>query len=99
MTFFGASDLPAMLEDAGVPIVWGVNTGKGLVDIVDRELLSDASANFTGTVTQVTAETAKFGTITVREEITVDGAPYVVLQARRIGDGALVEIWCTPDTL
>jgi len=89
MTFFGASDLPAMLADSGVPVVWGSVTGKGIEDEVDDEMLSGAGVDFTGRETSVVIETTPFAGLKENDTITVEGVSKKVISVHRFGDGAL----------
>ena len=96
MTFFGASDIAGMLSDFGVPITFGAVQGLGIVDQVDRELLQDPSISLTGREVTVTLETTKFAALKSGNTLSVDSVSHVVMQVRRVGDGALMEAMCRP---
>ena len=96
MSYFGTSDLPSMLADFGVPVAWGAISGRGLVDQVDRDLFSDANAQFTGKETIVTIETTRFAGLGEGERISIDGVAHRVIQSRQQGDGALTALMCLP---
>lgn len=100
MTYFGTSDLPALLAGFGVPVVWGAGpgtpTGKGLVDEADEEMLNAAGVNFTGRETAVTIETERFAGLKENDTITVDGQTRTVLSVHRFGDGALSRVLVRP---
>lgn len=96
MTPFGTSDLTAMLADFGVPIVWGVVTGKGIEDKADEEYLTNGPDRFTGTERSVRLETERFSGLGQGERITVDGVAFEVISAHREGDGAITHVLCMP---
>lgn len=96
MSQYGTSDLPDMMADFGVPVVFGAVQGLGIVDQVDRDLLQDQSVQFTGREVTVTLETSKFAALKSGNALTVDGVSHLVLQVRRVGDGALLEAMCRP---
>jgi hypothetical protein len=92
MTFFRSADIDLMLAQFGVSVTVGATTVKGLVDIVDESLLSDASVSFDGQSVQVTVKTGALPTLAVGSALVADGVSYRVMRVRQIDDGALTVI-------
>jgi len=96
MTYFGTPDLPTMLADFGVPVVWGAVSKKGIVDVADEELMTTANETFTGKQRTVTVETTPFAALKRGDTITVEGVGYFVITAQQFGDGALTRLLVRP---
>ena len=76
-------DLDAFLNDFGVPVVFGLVTGLGILDTPD-EVLSGLSIS---TQYQLTVKASEFGDLTNGDVITVDSDFYKVREFKLIGDG------------
>jgi hypothetical protein len=96
MHHFGTSDLPSMLADFGVPVVWGSVTGNGIVDEADHELYTGGNVVFTGKERTLTLEADRFLGLAENATITVDGSSFRVIQAHQTGDGALLQVLLMP---
>ena len=98
MKFFGDADLPALMAESGVPVVFGTQTGYGLRVVVERELLAGPAANFVGTVDTIHVATNAWTGLGEGKPITVDGDAKRIISARQIDDGALTELHLAPAT-
>lgn len=96
MAFFGASDLPAMLADFGVPIAWAAVSGLGIVDVADEESMGAQAGSFSGKERVVRLETERFAGLGEGETLTVDSVDYYVISVHQEGDGALTRVLCRP---
>lgn len=99
-TFFADSDIPAMLADFGVVVVFDGITAKGVVDYVDAVTLQqNGIAGVTNKAITVMLQTSAFpslaGNNAVGKPITVDGVPYTVRERLQQSDGAITHLLCT----
>lgn len=83
------SDIDTIMDafDAVTVIHNGV-TGKGIEDIVDREMLGGVTAA-RGLVRFVQVRTSLFPTLAIGDPITVDGVASKVVDRERIDDGRI----------
>lgn len=92
-THYGASDLPTMVGEFGVPVVFvnrgEVYTGKALLDEADEELLRAEGGGFAGRVMRLEYITEDFPGLAADAVLTVDGEDYTVLFVRLLEDGAM----------
>src|SRR5262245_49037831 len=95
-TFFQEGDVQALIDGAGgVSVTVGATTAKGLRDVVDDELVRDEVGIVAGTVVSVVVKTGTFAGLVQGATIIVEGSTLIVIQARRIDDGALTRVLCT----
>lgn len=100
-TFFNDADIPSMLADFGVPVVFnGVSGHKGIVDYVDGVTLKENGIS--GVVNKaitVQVQTSAFPALLANNAIglpiTVDGVNYTVRQRLQLTDGATTHLLCT----
>lgn len=97
-TGFGASDLPALFQEFGVPVRWqsSIETynDRGIVDESDEDRFSSADTTLAAHEIAVTVATASFPGLAAGATVTVDGTDYRVVQVRQLDDGALTRVWC-----
>ena len=91
MTFFGASDVPALMRDAGVVVTVGLVSTRGLEDTVDDEMLRETAPDLIGKVRTVIVQTGIL-TLASKGSITVDGNAYKIHSIQQIDDGALTRV-------
>lgn len=91
MTSYGTSDLATLFGDSGVSVTVGSTTGRGLLDVVDEELLKGEYAHLAGRLKIVLVRTGEF-TLTRKGDITVDSIAYKVHAFAQIDDGALTRV-------
>lgn len=89
--FYGASDFRQALVIAGVPVVVGAVSGRGLEDAPDDRLLRGEYAEFVGKRRAVLVETGVFALVN-GGDITVDGVAYKILAFEAIDDGLPVRV-------
>ena len=99
-TFFANSDIPAMLADFGVAVVFDSVTAKGIVDYVDGVTLKENGiAGVINKAITVMLQTSAFPSLTannaVGKAITVDGVDYKIRQREQTTDGAITHLLCT----
>ena len=99
-TFFGDSDIPAMLADFGVAVVLDGVTAKGVVDYVDAVTLKENGiAGVINKAITVMLQTTAFpslgGNNAVGKQLTVDGVTYTVRERLQQSDGAITHLLCT----
>jgi hypothetical protein len=95
MTFFGDSDIPAMLADMGVPVTVGAVTAKGLVNLAGQDVFQGDMAPVKGKVVVMTVQTSAFPGIKSGDPVTVDGTTWTIRSVQPAGlDGALTQIAC-----
>lgn len=94
MAFWMEDDIDAMLEGlGGVSVVHGTETGQGLLDVHDEELLRNGNdPGLIGKVVTVLVKTAAFPTIAIDAQVTVDGKQYSVRDRLKIDDGAMTRL-------
>lgn len=99
-TFFANSDIPAMLADFGVVVVFDGVTAKGIVDYVDGVTLKENGIG--GVINKaitVMLQTSAFASLTannaVNLPIIVDGVNYTVRLREQTTDGAITHLLCT----
>jgi hypothetical protein len=92
----GDADLPGILGELGVPVVFGATTTTGILDQNTDQLFQgdDDSPELLGAAVVVVVQTASLPGIQAGSSITVNGVPYVVLQRLRMDDGALTRLAC-----
>ncbi len=84
------ADIDAMLSGLdSVEVVHGVNTSKGVINLVDSSMLEGAAAAALGEVRTVTIRTGAFPGLKTSDSITVGGTAYRVLDRRRDDDGLI----------
>ena len=98
-TYYGASDLPALLAEFGVDVSFTdpsavVHAGKGIVNYSDSGQLLGEAVDLAGHEILVTLETSAFIGIAAGLTVTVEGVNYRVAQIRQMDDGALTHVWC-----
>lgn len=90
---FGAGDLPALLADQGVAIVFGASTTQGLLDKQQAQLPSPETGALLDVLhTTVTIVTGSLPNLAVESAITVDGVACKVRNLNPIDDGQLTEL-------
>lgn len=100
-TFFNDADIPSMLADFGVPVVFdGVSGQKGIVEYVDAVTLKENGiAGVVNKAITVQLQTSAFPALltsdAVNMPITVDGVNYKVRQRLQLTDGATTHLLCT----
>ena len=93
MSFWQEQDIDTMLSGLGsVDVVHGTETGKGLLDSYDEEVLQRGDRGSLGAVSSLLVRTTAFPTLTGGSPITVDGAPFTVRDRLRVDDGALTRL-------
>lgn len=94
MAFWMEDDIDAMLEGlGGVSVVHGSETGQGLLDVHDEELLRNGQdPGLIGKVVSVLVKTASFPTLAMDDLVIVDGKQYSVRDRLRIDDGAMTRL-------
>lgn len=100
LRYYQSAGIDRMLQEFGVPVTY-ISGGQlyecvGVTDEADEDMLSGESATFAGRVTIATVKTGVLPGIRQDALITLDGIDYRVVQTRRIGDGALTQLWCVP---
>jgi hypothetical protein len=100
MHFYADSDIPAMLADFGVAVVFDGVTAKGIVDYVDAVTLQqNGIAGVTNKAITVMLQTTVFPSLiannAINKPITVDGVPYTVRERLQQSDGAITHLLCT----
>lgn len=94
-TYFGDADVQLMLDTFGVPVVVGVVTARGVVDLVDEEMLRSTFPALQGKTCVVRVRTNTFaGLLLPKAAITVEGIAYKIHAALQEGDGALTVVTC-----
>lgn len=90
---YGASDLPVLFAESGVPVTVGATTDSrgGLLDSVDEEMLRGEMAHLAGRVSSVLVRSGQFN-LTRGGAITVEGVAYKIHAFAQIDDGALTRI-------
>lgn len=88
---FGASDIPALLADTGVDVIFGAVTVKGLLDreVPEALLPIEESGGVAETVSSVVIKTGSLPGIAGGSAITVDGVSWKVRSVRPMEDGEL----------
>jgi len=93
-------DLPAILDELGVPVTVGSTTVKAILRKFTLEELAEEGA---GTLLDrgvvATIQSGALGTVpgpNPGTPITIVGGDHLVLKSLRIGHGVLTEIWCRP---
>lgn len=98
-TFFHDAEIPAMLQDFGVPIILNGTSGIGLVDYVDAiSLKENGIAGVINKAITVAVQTSVFPDLVdnnaVGLAITVDGEDFHVRQRLQQSDGAMTHLLC-----
>lgn len=100
MQFYEDSDIPSMITDFGVVVVFDGVTAKGIVDYVDAVTLEQNG--ITGVVNKsitVMLQTSAFPSLVannaIGKTITADGVTYTVRQRLQQTDGAITHLLCT----
>lgn len=97
MGYWNDGDLEAMLAGAGgVDVVHGGETGKGVVDEIDEELLQGRDAATLSNHKQVTIRTASFPTLKIDDTITIAGVSHLVIDRKKIEDGGVTHLLVRP---
>ena len=101
MTFYyGASDIQPMLDEFGVPVVFGGVTAKGIIETPDQRLFStSAGGQIMGSVLMLIVQTETFPGIAQahgQQPIEADGVNYKIIAAQKVDDGALTHVFITP---
>jgi hypothetical protein len=100
-TFYRDADLPAMLADFGVPVVFdGITDQKGIVDYVDNVTLKENGiAGVVNKAITVMLQTSAFPSLAsnnaIQKPITVDGVTYTIRDRLQQTDGAMTHLLCT----
>jgi hypothetical protein len=99
-TFFGDSDIPAMIAAFGVAVVFDGITSKGIADYVDAVTLKENGiAGVTNKAITVMLQTSAFPSLVANnaggKQITVDGTTYTVRERLQQSDGAITHLLCT----
>lgn len=95
MSFFGEDDLDAMLSGVGaVPVVHGSESGKGLRDSFDEELLRGEDVALVGKVIAVLVKSSAFPTVRRGSSVTIEGVAHEVRDRMAVDDGALTRLLC-----
>lgn len=92
MSFYGASDLDAMLAEFGVPVVLGSQTVDGILDISD---VGDAGELITKQAS-VLVKTGALKNLKEGASLDVDGKSYLVTGTDQLGDGATTQVFLGP---
>jgi len=99
-TFFRDADIPSMLADFGVTVVFDGVTALGVVDYVDSVTLKENGiAGVINKAITVMLQTSAFASLTASNAvglpITVDGVAYHIRQREQTTDGAVTHLLCT----
>lgn len=86
MPAFGASDVQAMLDTFGVPVVLGAVTAKGIFD--NPEAVLEGSPDMAAARPTVLVKTGTFPALATGADLTVDGEAFKVAGFHRVEDGA-----------
>lgn len=97
-TYFGASDIPGMLEDMGVTLALGGATTKALLDQADEEILNATAAPVTGKAIVFTIQTGALPGLAMGSEVVSEAVTYKVRLLQQIEDGALTRVLCSLPT-
>lgn len=92
-TFFGDNDIPAMIEDFGVPFIWKTVTLMALVDYEGENYVREN--NITGiSGRKITAyvQTSAVAGIANGDSVTVDGTDWKVRDSQQVTDGAITHV-------
>ena len=96
MAFDGTADFDAMLAEVGVPVALIHNgeeqTGFGLLDTRDEDLVSAGGGGFAGKVIALILRKARWRGLTEGATITVDSAAYTILGTRQFDTGDAVRV-------
>jgi len=83
-------DLSIFLEDFGLPVVAGANTGLGILDMPGEYVLNERVINNHHVLM---TESLKFGAVSYGDSMTVEGLSYCVREGPlKLGDGAFCAI-------
>ncbi len=97
MAYWNDADIEAMLAGAGgVDVVHAAETGKGIVDEIDEELLQGADAATLSNHKQLTIRTSAFPTLKIDDTITIAGVSHLVTDRKKIEDGGLTHLLVRP---
>ena len=99
-TFYRDIDIPTMLTDFGVAVVFDGIAATGLTDYVDSVTLKENGiAGVINKAITVMLQTSAFPSLTasnaVGQPITVDGVSYHIRQREQTTDGAITHLLCT----
>jgi hypothetical protein len=96
-TYMRDADIPFMLADFGVPVVYEGVRGKGLVDYVDSVTLRENGIG--GVINKamtVLVQTSAFPSINasnaVGSQIIVDGQCFKIIRREQVSDGATTHL-------
>jgi hypothetical protein len=99
-TFYQDSDIPTLLSDFGVAVVFQGVSAKGVVDYVDSVTLQENRIG--GVINKaitVMVQTSAFPALLANDAvdlpITVDGVAYHIRQRLQTTDGAITHLLCT----
>lgn len=88
-------DLDTMLSDVGgVPVVHGSETGKGILDSYDEEILRGSDVALVGRVISILVRTSSFPTVKRGTSLTIDGVAHTVRDRMAVDDGATTRLLC-----
>jgi hypothetical protein len=97
MAFYGDTDIPAMLQDVGVPFAAGGVTGQyGILNLQDKVIVHDAErGEVHATVPSVEVQVSAFpvAALAIDAPVTVNGVNYYIRDHDASADGALLKLW------
>lgn len=99
-TFYRDADIPAMLADFGVTVVFDGITAVGVVDYVDNVTLKENGiAGVVNKAITVMLQTSAFPSLAsnnaIQKPIVVDGVHYTIRDRLQQTDGAMTHLLCT----
>lgn len=99
-TFYRDTDIPSMLADFGVAVLFQSVSAKGIVDYIDSVTLKENGiAGVHSKAITVMLQTSMFPGLAASNAvglpITVDGTSYVIRQREQTTDGAVTHLLCT----
>ena len=92
--YYGASDLPSMLTEFGVPVSVGSASSVGLLDQSDSGMLPAGTNSFVGKEIVLTVQTGSMAGLVSGATIIANGNTYKIIQAWQADDGAVTKIHC-----
>lgn len=93
MAHWMEGDIEGLLGGVGgVDVVHGGESGKGVIDEIDQDVLAGLDTKMLSDHTQVTVRSLAFPTLKIGDSITVGGTTYKVIDQKKAEDGALTRL-------
>lgn len=94
--FYGDADIPAMHAEFGVPVIFQLIEGYGLLDVQDEESFPLDGAILVGKTRRLRLHTNTFKDVKTGSLIVIDGIEHNVVATRQIADGAETDAYVVP---